>query len=309
MRELATLISDYMDFRAARGFQPNRKTEHLLTQFANTLPAERDDDLLFSQGEALAWAHAPVGGHPAWLSARLSTVRGFAIYLAGSGLLVGVPAVRQGASGSRRATPYLYSFNDIRALMTTTHQLFTPLRAATMTTLIGLLAVTGMRIGETVRLTIGDVDLDQGVVLIAHAKFGRQRMVRLDPSSCDALAGYLSVPARRRFSTGPESALFVTQKGTAINEHTARGAFHQMVQHAGLPVRAGARPRLHDFRHTFATQTMIDAYRYGRDPARTLTLLSVWLGHSNPADTYWYLQAAPEIAAVAVQRLEPSRQS
>ena len=82
MRELATLISDYMDFRAARGFQPNRKTEHLLTQFANTLPPERDDDLLFSQGEALAWAHAPVGGHPAWLSARLSTVRGFAIYLA-----------------------------------------------------------------------------------------------------------------------------------------------------------------------------------------------------------------------------------
>jgi site-specific recombinase XerD len=112
-----------------------------------------------------------------------------------------------------------------------------------------------MRIGETVRLTVGDVDLDQGVVLIAHAKFGRQRMIRLDPSSCDALAGYLSVPVRRRFSTGPESALFVTQKGTAINEHTARGAFHQMVQHAGLPARVCARPRLHDFRHTFATQT------------------------------------------------------
>jgi site-specific recombinase XerD len=148
---------------------------------------------------------------------------------------------------ARRATPYLYSINDIRALVTTAHQLFTPLRAATMTTLIGLLAVTGMRIGEAVRLTVGDVDLDQGVVLIAHAKFGRQRMVRLDPSSCDALAGYLSVPARHRFSTGPDGALFVTQKGTGINEHTAQGAFHQMAQHAGLPVRAGARPRLHDY--------------------------------------------------------------
>jgi integrase len=309
MGELSTLISDYMDFRAARGFQPNRKAEQLLTQFANSLPAERDHGLLFSAGEALAWAHAPVGGRPGWLSARLSTVRGFAVYLAGSGLPVGVPGVRQGVGGSCRATPYLYSINDIRALMTSAHQLFTPLRAATMTTLIGLLAVTGMRIGETVRLTVGDVDLDQAVVLIAHAKFGRQRMVRLDPSSCDALAGYLKGPARHRFSTGPDSALFVTQKGTAISEHTAQGAFHQMVQHAGLPPRAGARPRLHDFRHTFATQTMIDAYRYGRDPARTLTLLSVWLGHSNPADTYWYLQAAPEIAAVAVERLEPSRQS
>jgi integrase len=309
MCELSALISDYMDFRAARGFQPNRKAERLLTQFAGTLPAERDDGLLFSQGEALAWAHAPVGGRPAWLSARLSAIRQFAIYLAGSGLPVGVPAVRQGVSGSRRAAPYLYSAEDIQALMTAARQLFTPLRAATMATLTGLLAVTGMRTGEAARLTVGDVDLDQGVILIAHAKFGRQRMVRLDPSSCDALAGYLSVPVRHRLGAGPDGALFVTQKGTAVSEHTAQGAFHQMVQHAGLPVRAGARPRLHDFRHTFATQAMIDAYRSGRDPARTLTLLSVWLGHSNPADTYWYLQAAPEIAAVAARRLEPGKES
>ncbi len=249
MHELSALISDYIDFRAARGFQPNPKTERLLTQFAGTLPAERDDGLLFSQGEALAWAHAPVGGRPGWLSARLSTIRQFAIYLAGSGLPVGVPAVRQGVSGSRRATPYLYSAQDIQALMTTARQLFTPLRAATMTTLIGLLAVTGMRIGEAVRLTVGDADLDQGVILIAHAKFRRQRMVRLDPTSCDALAGYLSVPVRHRLGVRPDGALFVTHKGTAVSEHTAQGAFHQMVQRAGLPVRAGARPRLHDFRH------------------------------------------------------------
>jgi integrase len=249
MRELSALISDYMDFRAARGFQPNRKTERLLTQFAGTLPAERDDGLLFSQSEALAWAHAPVGGRPAWLSARLSTIRQFAIYLAGSGLPVGVPAVRQGVSGSRRATPYLYSAQDIQALTTTACQLFTPLRAATMTTLIGLLAVTGMRTGEAVRLTVGDADLDQGVILIAHAKFGRQRMVRLDPTACDALAGYLSVPVRHRLGVRPDGALFVTRKGTAVSAHTAQGAFHQMVQHAGLLVRAGARPRLHDFRH------------------------------------------------------------
>ena len=257
MPELYDLIRDYMDFRAARGFQPSRKTEHLLTQFAGTLPAERDDGLLFSQSEALAWAHAPVGGCPAWLSGRLSTVRQFAVYLDGSGLPVGVPAVRQGVSGSRRATPYLYSAEDIHALMTTARQLFTPLRAATMTTLIGLLTVTGMRIGEAVRLTVGDADLDQGVILITHAKFGRQRLVQLDPTSCDALGCYLSVPVRHRLGVRPEGPLFVTRKGTAVIAHTAQGAFHQMVQHAGLPVRAGARPRLHDFRHTFATQAKV----------------------------------------------------
>ena len=90
-----------------------------------------------------------------------------------------------------------------------------------------------------------------------------------------------------------------------MHERTAHGAFHQMTRHAGLRLRAGARPRPHGLRHTFATQTMIDAYRAGRDPARTLTLLSVWLGHANPADTYWYLQAAPEVAALAALRLEP----
>jgi integrase len=97
-----------------------------------------------------------------------------------------------------------------------------------------------------------------------------------------------------------------------VHERTAHGALHQLIHHAGLPVRGGARPRPHDLRHTFATQSMIDAYRSGRDPTRTLTLLSVWLGHANPADTYWYLQAAPEVAALAALRLEPaagSRQS
>lgn len=309
MCELSALISEYMAFRAARGFQPSQKIERLLTQFVGSLPAERDDGLLFSQGDALAWAHSPANGRPAWLSARLSIVRQFALYLAGAGLPVGVPAVRQGVSGSRRAIPYLYSIDETRALMRSADQLFTPLKAATMTTLIGLLAVTGMRIGEAIRLTIADVDLGQGIVLIAHAKFGRQRVVRLDRSSCDALTNYLNDPCRRCFSTGHDHALFVTQLGTAISYRTVSGAFHQMVVQAGLPVRAGARPRLHDFRHTFATHTMIDAYRSGRDPARTMTLLSVWLGHSNPADTYWYLQAAPEIAAIAARQLEPSKES
>jgi integrase len=178
-----------------------------------------------------------------------------------------------------------------------------------MKTLVGVLAVTGMRIGEALRLTIEDLDLDQGVVLIANAKFGRQRLVQFAPSSCRAVADYLRLPVRHHLGVTPERPVFVTTKGTAVHERTAHGAFHQMTQHAGLPLRAGARPRPHGLRHTFATQTMIDAYRCSRDPARTLTLLSVWLGHANPADTYWYLQAAPEVAALAALRLEPGRES
>jgi integrase len=308
MSELPALVSEYLAFRAARGFQPSRKLERLLIQFAGSLPPGRLEGQVFTQGQALGWAHAPAGAAPAWLAYRLSAVRQFAVYVAGSGLPVGVPGTRQGPSGSRRATPYLFTDIDIQALMAAADELFTPLRAATMKTLTGMLAVTGMRIGEALQLTIEDVDLDQGVVLIANAKFGRQRLVQLAPSSCQAVAGYLRLPVRHRLGVTPERPVFVTTKGTAAQYGTAGAAFHQMTQHAGLPLRAGARPRPHDLRHTFATRTMIDAYRCGRDPARTLTLLSVWLGHANPADTYWYLQAAPEVAALAALRLEPGRE-
>jgi integrase len=303
---LPALVSEYLAFRAARGFQPNRKLERLLTQFVDALPSDRREGQLFTQGEALAWAHAPVGAAPVWLADRLSMVRQFAVYLAGSGRPVGVPGAQLGPSGSRRATPYLFTDADIHAVMRAADELFTPLRAATTKTLIGVLAVTGMRIGEALRLTVADLDLDQGVVLIANAKFGRQRLVQLHPSSCQAVADYLRLPVRHRLGVAPERPVFVTTKGTAVHERTAHGALHQVIQHAGLPPRAGARPRPHALRHTFATQSMIDAYRYGRDPARTLTLLSVWLGHANPADTYWYLQAAPEVAALAALRLEPA---
>jgi integrase/recombinase XerD len=305
MSELASLVSEYLAFRAARGFQPNPKLQRLLGQFAGSLPPGRLDGQLFTQGQALAWAHAPAGAAPAWLAYRLSAVRQFAVYLAGSGLPVGVPGARQGPGGSRRATPYLFTNADVQAVMRAADQLFTPLRAATTKTLLGVLAVTGMRIGEALRLTIADLDLDGGVVLIVNAKFGRQRLVQLHPSSCQAVAGYLRLPVRQRLGIAPERPVFVTTKGAAVHERTAHGALHQMIRHAGLPVRAGARPRPHDLRHTFATQTMIEAYRSGRDPARTLTLLSVWLGHANPADTYWYLQAAPEVAALAALLLEP----
>lgn len=309
MPDLPGLIGEYMTFRAARGFQPNRKVERLLTQFVTSLPPAPTNGLLFGHDQAMAWAHSPAAGSPSWWSYRLSTVRQFAVYLAGSGLPVGIPAVHQGPGGPRRATPYLYTDTDIQALMQAADELFSPLRAATMKTLTGLLAVTGMRIGEALGLTIGNLNLDDGVVVITAAKYGRQRIVLLDTTSCRAITKYLHRPDRQRVGLAPERPVLTTGKGTRVPESNARGAFHAMTQHADLPSRAGARPRPHDLRHAFTTQTMIEAYRSGRDQARTLTLLSVWLGHSNPADTYWYLQAAPKIAAIAAQRLDEDQDS
>lgn len=309
MPDLSSLVGEYMAFRAARGFQPNRKVERLLDQFVASVPAPEDvDGLLFTNAQVLAWAHSPATAAPSWWSYRLSAVRQFAAYLAGSGLAVQVPAVRHGRAGPRRATPYLYTDADVQALMSAADELFTPLRAATMRTLTGLLAVTGMRIGEALRLTVGDLDLDEGVVLITQAKYGRQRIVLLDPTSCRAITAYLHRPDRHRLGIASERSVLTTSRGTAVSDSNARGAFHAMTQHADLPVRPGARPRAHDLRHAFTTRAMIEAYGSGTDPARTLTLLSVWLGHSDPAHTYWYLQAAPEVAAIAARRLEESQE-
>lgn len=304
MPDLPSLVREYIAFRAARGFQPDRKVEHLLGQFVASLPAT-EDGALFTPAQALAWAHAPAAGAPSWWSNRLSTVRQFATYLAGSGLPVAVPAVRHGPSGARRATPYLYTDTDVQALMQAADELFTPLRAATMKTLTGLLAVTGMRIGEILSLRIGDLDLDEGVVVVTTAKYGRQRIVLLHTTACRAITEYLHRPDRHRLGLASERPVLTTGKGTKVPPSNARAGFHAMTQQAGLPLRAGAKPRPHDLRHAFATRTMIEAYRADRDPGRTLTLLSVWLGHSDPAHTYWYLQAAPEVAALAALRLEP----
>lgn len=308
MHDLHVLIGDYMSFRAARGFQPKPKIEHLLIQFVGSLPAGRRDGLVFSNADAVAWANAPAGGTASWAANRLSVVRGFARFLAGAGLPVQVPTPRQLPSASLRAVPYLYSEAQIRAIMDAADVLFTPFRAATMQTLVGLLAVTGMRIGEALGLAVGDIDHEAGTVRVRNAKFGRERIIHIHPSTSRALRGYLASQTRRRLGAGDERPLFTTSRGTAVGYSEAGNAFHRMTIQAGILPRAGARPRAHDLRHTFATRSMIEAYRENRDPARTFIALSVWLGHSNPADTYWYLQASPEVAAIAARLLESGQE-
>lgn len=305
MSDLPTLIEEYLAFRLARGFQPSKKLERLLRQFVASVPTHGDHEPVFDQADALRWANAPAGARDAWRAGRLSMVRQFALYVSGSGMPVQIPPGKQGPASRARAVPFIYTRGEIDALLLSATALFTVLRAATMRTLIGLLAVTGMRIGEALRIEIDDLDIEHGVLLIKHAKLEHQRVNCLDATTCDALTAYLALPHRNRLGVGGDRPLFTTGTGGAVSASTIRSAFQVMRIHAGLQPRAGARPRLHDFRHTFATRTMIEAYDCGRDPAATLAALAIWLGHTSPAYTYWYLQAVPELAAIAAQRLEP----
>lgn len=203
-----------------------------------------------------------------------------------------------------RATPYLYSGADIAALITAAASLRFPLRVTTYQTLIGLLAVTGMRIGEAIRLDGGDLDLVGGVLTVRQSKFGKSRLLPLHPTTTDALRGYLQ--RRDRLHPQPSTpAVFISPAGTRLAYCNVQATFARLARRAGLqPRSASCRPRIHDLRHSFAVASLLDAYASGQDGQARLTLLATYLGHVDPASTYWYLSAAPELLALAGQRLE-----
>jgi len=231
-------------------------------------------------------------------------VRGFATYLHVLDPVHEVPAAELLPQRPHRASPYLYSDADIAALIVATGSLRSPLRRATFATLIGLLAVTGIRVGEAIALNRDDIDYDAGRLVVRHGKFGKTRELALHPTTVDALRNYQRLRDRTAPATGT-AALLVSTAGTRLLYCNIHHAFHRLVGLAGLPPRSGScRPRIHDLRHSFAVAAMLDAYAAGQDGQTRLTLLSTWLGHVHPGSTYWYLSASPELMAVAGQRLD-----
>jgi len=170
--------------------------------------------------------------------------------------------------------------------------------------LIGLLVVTGLRIGEALRLDRDDVDLDDGVLRIRLSKFGKSREVPLHPSTVDALAAY----ACRRdelYRRPRDPSFFVSTAGTRLRYDSTHVAWLDLVRRAGLQPRSTrCRPRPHDVRHSFAVRTLLGWYQDGADVASCLPLLSTYLGHVHPANTYWYLSAAPELLSLIAARLD-----
>lgn len=182
------------------------------------------------------------------------------------------------------------------------------LRAATTEVVIGLLATTGMRVGEVLALNVRDVDWDTGVVTVWLAKFNKSRHVPLTPSTLAALAHY-SETRRRLAPLSDTTAVFVTPGGRRLGYQVFKVAFDRLLETAGIVSASGARPRIHDFRHGFAVRTLLGWYREDADVLALLPRLSTYLGHVDPASTYWYLSAAPELLALAAERVERSEEA
>jgi len=301
MSPLRQALVDYLTVRRALGFGL-RRDEKLLEQFLTYL--ENLGEERVTTRTALAWATLPQGADRSWWSCRLSIVRGFATHLHTIDSATEVPAADLLPWKRCRATPYLYSDEEIAALIAAAGRLRTPHRVATYQSLIGLLVVTGMRVGEAIGLDRGDFDSSNGLVVVRKGKFGKSRELPLHPSTVNALRDYLRRRDRPR-STASTSALFVSSAGTRLLYSNVQSTFRQLVSRAGLkPRSAKCRPRIHDLRHSFAVLTILDGYRNGGDTEARLALLSTYLGHVDPGKTYWYLSAAPELLELAGRRLE-----
>ncbi len=293
-------VADYLRLRRALGFKLT-EPGHVLPQFVAWLDAAGAETITVEL--AVAWARLSAGAQPITLSHRLGAVRGFARYLHTIDPATEIPP--EGIFGARqqRPAPYLYSPNEIVRLLRAARQLRPPLRAATYEALFGLLAASGMRVGEAISLARDDVDFANGLVTIRRAKFDRDRLVPLHPSVTDALRGYAT--RRDRLCPTPRSdTFFLSSVDTALNHNGVHATFTALAGSAGLSTATGSSPRIHDLRHSFAVNTLIDWQRDGVDIASRLPVLSTYLGHVNPASTYWYVSAAPELMHLAAARLD-----
>jgi integrase len=296
-------LADYLRIRRALGYKL-AKDERPLRNFVEFLEASGAERVTTEL--ALDWATSPETGAPAYLANRLTMVRQFASYLRTIDPATEVPPSRLLRAGNRRATPYVYSEGEIVALIDACAVLRYPLLVCTYRTLIGLLAVSGLRVGEAIRLDTGDIDWDRGLLVVRETKFGKTRLVPLHPTAIDALEDYLQ--RRGRLYPCPESrtpAVFISATGTRLIYNCVNLTFLMLARHAGLRARSPTcRPRVHDLRHTLAVRTVLDGYRSDADVQSRLTVLSTYLGHVNPSSTYWYLSAAPELLALAGERLQ-----
>lgn len=308
MSRLRQELDRYLTVRRSLGYDLGTAARILrrFIDFAESQNVEHVSTDLFLRWQA-AYGHA---NSQTW-AARFGIVRLFAQWLHGidpthEPLPPGLMLYR-----GRRSRPHIYSQAEIANIVTTAAELPSTygLRGLTYATLFGLIAVTGLRISEALALDAGDVDLDTGVLTIRRGKRGKARLAPLDPGVTQRLLAYIH--ERDRLLGFTPQAVFVSGQGTRVTDCSARYNFALVCQQLGLrpPQRYGRHgrgPRIHDLRHSFAARTMIGWYRNGQDAAAEMLKLTTYLGHTKPENTYWYIEAVPELLELAAERVNGS---
>jgi len=306
MSALDLELDRYLDVRRGLGFEL-KTSERVLRRFVAF--ATSSDATHVSTDLFLRWQQSFGKASKAVWATRLGIVRHFAAWLHVLDPLHQIPPKGLIPGGPRRSRPYIYSEDEIRAIVTTAEQLASiyGLRGHTYATLFGLISVTGMRISEALALDSDDVDYRESVLTIKRDKQRNTRYIPLDASVIQRLDRYEQ--ERNRLLGFSPKAFFVSEQGKRISDCNARYNFAVVSRSIGLRspqryCRHGRGPRIHDLRHSFAARTMVGWYRRGQDPTREMIKLTTYLGHCGMESTYWYLEGVPELLELASARAE-----
>jgi integrase len=302
MSALSHHLEEYLRVRRLLGHEL-ADAARLLPRFVDYLEATNAEFVTVEAAGAWSLTPAAPAGTTVW-GRRMTAVRGFARYLAGIDPRTEIPPLGLIPIRRRWRPPYIYSDADIAALIGEARRSIPQtLRAATYETLIGLLAATGLRVGEAIRLDRPDIDLTEGILLVRNSKFGKSRQVPVQPSTVQALHQY----GRQRDELCPRprtESFFVSLNATRIIYECVQSTFRTLCDSADVGTGAVSRPRIHDLRHTFAVRALLGWYRDGHDVQARLPWLATYLGHREPRSTYHYLSAAPELLGHAARLLE-----
>jgi integrase/recombinase XerD len=305
MTSLATALVEYLALRRSLGFKLRQATRELprFVQFVEGRGATAITTEL-----ALQWAQEDPAASSVTHADRLAMARCFAAWRSATDPRTQIPSTRLLPRRYQRPAPYIYSDEEIARIVSAAADLpsHRGLRGLTFSTVFGLLAVTGMRIGEVVALDRDDVDLQAAILNVREGKLGKHRFVPIHATTQQALVHY----AARRDAILPGlklPAFFVSERARRVSAFSAGDNFVKVSRQIGLrpPAAEGRRgrgPRLHDLRHRFAVATLIDWYRAGADVDREIPKLATYLGHEGPGEVYWYLQAVPQLLELATER-------
>jgi integrase len=299
---MLALVQEYLAFRRTLGFALGTAGQELLL-FARY--AERTGHRGPVTTElAVRWAQLPAQASPAYWAWRLQAVRLFAQHRALEDPRTEVPPAGLLGPTYRRGQPHIYSPDEVAALLRAARTLRRRMRPHTCGTLFGLLASTGLRVGEALALKREHVDLEVGVLSVIKSKACKSRLVPLHASTTEALRRYAVV--RDRIHPAPRSnAFFLTDRGTALTYQRVTITFRTLRRQLGWATPlGGAAPRVHDLRHTFAVRVLLRWYEAGADVDENIAALATYLGHVNVTCTYWYLTAVPDLMAVTARRFE-----
>jgi len=300
-------VSQYLAERRAFGYAMKTE-ERILNRFAEF--ADRKELETLTADSFLEWKSEFGNANLDTWKRRLSVYRVFAKWLQISIPETEIPPSELIKSkGYSRQSPYIYTKKEIDSLLIEAMKLRSTLglRRLGIYSLIGLISVTGMRINEALGLNIDDVDFDFCTLHIRESKGNAERLIPISPTTCERLKHYRRETVRLTNRSGQQ--FFVVEGQRPITEYTARYAFAHISQNIGLREkqifsRHGKGPRIHDLRHTFVVNSLIDAYKNKENIGRRLHQLVDFLGHKKIEYTYWYIEAVPELMHLASMSLE-----